>query len=259
MRLVSALSVTLLLGAGALAVSIPAWATGTPSTAPATATPATAQKPATAPAAKSGFNEPNLRGLPGIGGKVTSTLITGAPLANDYVKGSPNAPLVMVEYASLSCPHCAHFSNSVLPEIEKRYIATGKLRYILRQFPLNESALKGAMLLYCVGDQNPDKYYVFAKVLFDAQNKWAFDGNYLSGLETIAAVGGVTKEQFANCISSTDREMAVLRDKKLANDELKIPHTPYMYIGNEIYEGERTVENVSQFIDAKLAEIAAKK
>jgi protein-disulfide isomerase len=208
---------------------------------------------------KSEFKEPNLRGTPGSGGQVTSTLITMAPLPSDYVKGDAKAPLVMVEYASLSCPHCAHFSNSVLPELEKRYINTGKMRYILRQFPLNESALKGAMLLYCVGDQNPDKYYVFSKVLFDAQSKWAFDGNYLAGLETIAAVGGVTKDQFANCVSSTDREMAVLRDKKLANDELKIPHTPYIYIGNEAYEGDRSVENVSAFIDAKLAEMAAKK
>lgn len=205
------------------------------------------------------FKEPNLRGIEGSGGKSSSTLITSAPLPGDYVMGKPSAPLVMVEYASLSCPHCAHFSNSVLPELEKRYIKTGKMRYILRQFPLNEPALKGAMLLYCVGDQDSSKYYVFAKVLFDAQNKWAFDGNYMSGLETIAAVGGVTHEQFLNCLSNTDREMEVLRDKKIANDELKIPHTPYIYIGGEAYEGDRSVENVSKFIDAKLAELQNKK
>ncbi len=205
------------------------------------------------------FKEPNLRGTPGSGGIATSTIITNAPLPGDYVMGKPEASLIMIEYASLTCPHCAHFSNSVLPELEKRYISTGKMRYILRQFPLNEPALKGAMLLYCVGDQNKDKYYVFSKVLFDAQNKWAFDGNYMSGLETIAAVGGVTKEQFTNCLSSTDREMAVLRDKKIANDELKVPHTPYIIIGGEVYEGDRSIENVAQFIDAKLAQKAAKK
>jgi protein-disulfide isomerase len=234
--LMAALSTIILLGA-----ALPSHAT------PAPNTPAT------------DFKEPNLRGIPGSGGKITSTLITTAPLASDYVMGKPDAPLVMVEYASLSCPHCAHFSNSVLPELEKRYIKTGKMRYILRQFPLNEPALKGAMLLYCVGDQNHAKYYTFAKVLFDAQEKWAFDGNYLSGLETIAAVGGVTKSQFNNCLDSTDREMAVLRDKKLANDELKIPHTPYMYIGGEVYDGDRSIEKISKFIDAKLAELNAKK
>src|SRR3954468_7537936 len=97
--------------------------------------------------------------------------------------GKPSAPIVMVEYASLSCPHCAHFSNTVLPELEKHYIETGKLRYVLRQFPLNEPALKGAVLLDCVGEQSKDKYFIFSKVLFDAQDKWAFDGNYMSGLE----------------------------------------------------------------------------
>jgi protein-disulfide isomerase len=256
--IIAAFSATLFIGvaAAAYATSAPApAATTAPAVAPAAAPAAITPSTATSPVPGSEFQEPNMKARSGSGGVVTSTLITKAPLPTDFVMGSPDAKLVMVEYASLTCPHCAHFSNSVLPELEKRYINTGKMRYILRQFPLNEPALKGAMLLHCVGAQNKDKYYVFARVLFDAQNKWAFDGNYMSGLETIATVGGMTKEQFNNCLASTEREMDVLRDKKLANDELKVPHTPYIYIGNEVYEGDRAVEPISKFIDAKLAEI----
>jgi protein-disulfide isomerase len=165
----------------------------------------------------------------------------------------------MIEYASLSCPHCGHFSTAVLPTLQKDYIETGKMRYILRQFPLNEPALKGAMLLDCVGEQSNDKYFVFARVLFDAQSKWAFDTNYMAGLETIALVGGLSKDQFLNCVNNTDREVKVLKEKKMAEDNIKIPHTPYIFINNEIYEGERTPEAVTQFINKKLAEAAAKK
>jgi len=205
-----------------------------------------------APAAKS--SEPDMKVITGSGGKVYNAAITDAPLLSDFVLGKDTAPVVIVEYASLTCPHCAHFSNAVLPEIEKKYIDTGKVRYILRQFPLNEAALKGAMLLDCVGAQDEKKYYTFARVLFDAQSKWAFDANYMSGLETIASVGGLSKDQFQNCMNNTDRETRILRAKKDAMDDLKIPHTPYIYVGDEVYDGNRSPEALGAFIDAKLAQ-----
>ena len=220
------------------------------------ATAAFAQEAAPAP---SGFTEPNMKPSKESGGRTTASIILEAPLKTDFVMGSPKAPLTMVEYASLSCPHCAHFSSTVLPTLQKDYIDTGKMRYILRPFPLNEAALKGAMLLDCVGEQNPDKYYVFAKVLFDAQSKWAFDANFMSGLETIASVGGLTKDQFQNCTGTTDREVKILKQKKLAEDEVHIPHTPYIFIGDEAYEGDRSPEAIEKFIEKKLAEVTTKK
>jgi len=203
--------------------------------------------PATSP-------EPNLKIPKNSGGKSDSYLIKDAPLPGDFVMGKITAPIIMIEYASLSCPHCAHFSNATLPELQKKYVDTGEMRYILRQFPLNEPALKGAMLLDCVGEQNKEKYFTFAKVLFDAQSKWAFDSNYMSGLETIAEVGGLSKEQFQHCVNNTDREMKVLKAKKLATDELQVPHTPFIFIADDVYEGERTIDAMSAFIDKKLEE-----
>ncbi|MCE2926361.1 MAG: DsbA family protein [Rickettsiales bacterium] len=204
-------------------------------------------------------NEPNLKVIPDTAGVSKSRLITDAPLPSDYVMGKDSAPLIMIEYASFTCPHCSHFSNAVLPELEKKYIDTGKMRYILRHFPLNEPALKASMLAECVGETSHSKYYVFAKVMFDAQAKWAFDGNYMAGLETIANVGGISKQEFMNCVSNTDREMRVLKVKKDAGDELKIPHTPYFFIGGEVYGGEKTVPAMSQFIEAKLAQVTQQK
>ncbi|MBY0407308.1 MAG: DsbA family protein [Rickettsiales bacterium] len=243
MRLLSALVLSLVIGTASAAYASPTAAVTGKSSVP------TAEK----------FSEPNMRLPENSGGVSSSKLITEAPLENDYVLGQAAAPLVLIEYASMTCPHCAHFHSAVLPTLQKKYIDTGKMKYILRQFPLNEPALKATMLLYCVGEQNPDKYYVFTKVLFDAQNKWAFDSNYMAGLETIATVGGLSKDQFLNCTVNTEREMAALKRKKQSADELKIPHTPFIYVGGEAFDGERTPEAVSQFIDKKLAEMAAAK
>jgi len=179
--------------------------------------------------------------------------IKNAPLKTDKVLGDRKAPVVLVEYASLSCPHCAHFSTTILPALEKKYITTGKMAYVLRQFPLNEPALRGAMLLQCVGESSEEKYYTFSRVLFEAQPKWAFDGNFLTGLETIATVGGVSKQQFNACVNNKDVEVKVLEAKKAANDELKIPHTPYVIINGVAYEGEHTVDDVSAAIEQAIA------
>jgi len=186
-------------------------------------------------------------------GRINNVLIADAPLPNDYVLGKKTAKIVVVEYASLSCPHCAHFSNVVLPDLIKTYVDTGKIRYVLRQFPHNEPAFKGAMLVNCVGEKDHEKYFTFAKVLFDAQNKWAFDGNFMAGLETIAGVGGVSKEAFKKCMDDTTLETKLLKDKKQAIDELHIEGVPYFFIDGEVYSGDRTLEAVSKEIDTRLA------
>ncbi len=186
-------------------------------------------------------------------GIITNHLVADAPLPSDFVMGKKDAPVVMIEYASLSCPHCGHFANSILPELEKKYIDTGKVRYVLRQFPINEPAFKAAMLVNCLGEESVDKYYLFNKVLFDSQSKWAFDGNWQEALQTIAAVGGVDKTKFDSCINDKSREEAVLKAKKAALDELKVPHTPYFFIAGEAYNGDKSLEDISKFIDAKLS------
>lgn len=219
---------------------------------PALAAEAMSDKPK-ADAVTHDHKEPDLKVTKGSGGKSTSFLVKDAPLPADHVMGKTTAPIVIVEYASLSCPHCAHFSSGVLPELEKKYIETGRVQYVLRQFPLNEPALKGAVLLDCIGEQSNEKYYIFSRVLFDAQSKWAFDGDYMAGLETIATVGGLSKDQFASCVNSTEREMKVLQAKQKATEELAIPHTPYFFIDGEVYGGERNIEAMSAFIDKRLA------
>lgn len=220
----------------------------------APATPAPAATPAAAPATTSPATPATADKKPETPqGISTNPVIADAPIPSDHVLGNKDAKVIMIEYASLSCPHCAHFFNALMPDIQKKYIDTGKIRYILRQYPLNEPALRAAMLVECMGEQGNEKYYLFNKVLFDAQSKWAFDGNWQSALETIAGVGGVSKDQFNACITDSKRETAVLKEKLQAMNELKVPHTPYFYIGGEAYNGEISLEALSKFIDDKIA------
>ena len=89
--------------------------------------------------------------------------------AGDVMIGSDKAPVTVIEYASMTCPHCAHFSETTFPELKKRYIDTGKVRFLFREFPLDQLAAAGFVLARCAG---PDKYFPLIETLFAQQHDW---------------------------------------------------------------------------------------
>lgn len=180
---------------------------------------------------------------------VTSPLLQQQ--ATDHVLGNNNAPVTIVEYASLSCTHCSEFHRKTLPELKKRFIDTGKVRLILRNFPINDPALKGALLLNCL---EPEKYYTFAKVLFELQEKWAFDQNFLQSLQQIASVGGVSADKFSSCMANVPLEKQVLEDRKAAEKELQIRSTPSFFVNGHRMEGARDIEEFSLMIQKVIAD-----
>lgn len=123
----------------------------------------------------------------------------------DLIFGSPNAPITLVEYASLTCPHCAAFHNNVLPRLREKYIATGKVRLVLREFPLDNLAAAAAMLGRCAGE---GKAFALVAVLFARQNEWAFVDKPVPELFRFAKLADFTKASFDTC----------LRDQKLLDD-----------------------------------------
>jgi protein-disulfide isomerase len=176
--------------------------------------------------------------------------IKNAPLPTDYMQGSKNAPVTIIEYASLTCPHCAHFHNTVYPALKKDFIDTGKARYILRPFPLNEPALKAAILVDCAVDiKGPEGYYTFVKVLFDTQNRWAFDANFINSLKAFAGVGGMRELEFDACIKDEARERKILQIKKTANEEVQVPHTPYFIVNGKPFNGHGNIETFAAHIN----------
>ena len=173
-----------------------------------------------------------------------------APQEGDIVLGQADAPVFIVEYASLSCPHCAHFHNKVLPTLKKNYIETGKVKLVFRPFPLNLPAMQGSILTYCAGD---DHFYNFLKVLFDTQDSWAFNKNYLEMLTNIGKLGGVKGDQFDKCLADKELEGKILSSKQYAVNALKVRATPTFFINGKLYEGEPDVGPLSSYIDELLA------
>lgn len=187
--------------------------------------------------------------------KIDHEVLNNAPLPTDFVMGDVNAPVTLVEYASLSCPHCAEFHEKVLPKLKKNYIETGKLKYILRQFPLNEPAMMGAMLVQCAGEEGgADRYYQFNNVLFGAQNKWAFDANFKDYLRTFAEVGGMSGEEFETCLADKKREKFLLETRQVAGEHLAIDGTPYIILNGHPHKGNRAFNAIKPEIEYLLAQ-----
>lgn len=153
---------------------------------------------------------------------------------SDVVMGNADAPITIVEYASLSCSHCAKFHADVLPGLKEKFIETGKAKYILRNFPLNGPAFRGSLLMDCVAD---DQYYTYADVLFAQQDKWAFTGDFVGNLRKIAALGGLPGKEFDACMSNEAKEKELLARTQHANNTLNIQSTPTIFINGDRMEG----------------------
>ena len=116
----------------------------------------------------------------------------------DIVLGSDKAPVTIIEYASMTCPHCAHFSEHTFPELQKRYIDTGKVRFIFREFPLDALAAAGFMLARCAGK---DKFMPVVETLFAKQREWMVDPP-IPPLREIAKQFGFTQQTFDECLAN---------------------------------------------------------
>ena len=170
-------------------------------------------------------------------------------MAGDYYMGNEYAPVLMIEYASLSCPHCAHFQEAVLDDLIVSHINTGKVRYIYRDFPLNAPALDATKLSMCADKKN---YFNFIKVLFKSQENWVMADDYKAVLKNIGKLGGVSEDQFDKCLADKTNEEKILKTKKDAIEILGVDSTPTIFINGVEYEGEHSYEAVTKYIDSLL-------
>jgi protein-disulfide isomerase len=170
---------------------------------------------------------------------------------DDRILGNPEAPITIVEYASLTCPHCAHFANDILPEIKKEWIDTGKAKLVLRDFPLDEPALRAAMIARCAP---PERYYAFADTFFAAQEKWVRSGDYREALARLAKLGGMGQAEFDTCIKNTELENKIVEGRLRATQELEVSSTPTFFVNGSKLAGAPTREEFEKL----LSNLAAK-
>ena len=169
----------------------------------------------------------------------------------DIMIGSDKAPVTVIEYASMTCPHCAHFEETTLPELKKRYIDTGKVRYVMREFPLDALAAAGFMLARCAG---PDKYESVVETLFAKQADWAMVQKPIPPLMAIAKQFGFTEESFNTCLANQKvlDDIQAVRDH--AVNKLGVNSTPTFFINGKRFVGDLSIDVMAKEIDPYLKE-----
>ncbi|MBN9249938.1 MAG: disulfide bond formation protein DsbA [Mesorhizobium sp. 61-13] len=163
----------------------------------------------------------------------------------DKVLGKDDAKVTIVEYASMTCPHCAHFHETTFPELKTKYIDSGKVRFIFREFPFDPRAEAGFMLARCAGDN----YFPMVDVLFKQQQTWAAAENVKDAMFQLSKLAGFTQESFNACLTDQALLEQVRAVQKRGADEFKVDSTPTFFINGKTYKGALSIEEMSAIID----------
>lgn len=162
----------------------------------------------------------------------------------DMVLGKDDAPVTIIEYASMTCSHCATFHNTTYPALKSKYIDTGKVKYILREFPLDPLAAGAFMLARCAGK---DKYYPMVEVLFQKQKDWVVQ-KPIEPLMAIAKQAGFTEESFNSCLQDQKMLEGIEQVRTRASEKLGVNSTPTFFINGKVHRGSLTIEELEKQI-----------
>ena len=163
--------------------------------------------------------------------------------------GDDSASIKMIEFASLTCGHCAKFHNEVFPLIKKDYIDTGKISFIYRDFPLDKFALKASVIARCSGS---DRFFRFLRVLYNKQKDWTRTQDPFKSLLKIAKLGGLKNDEIKVCVGNKSIEDGILKERLNSTKTYEIKATPTIYFNEEKYEGDLTFEALKLKIDSLL-------
>jgi protein-disulfide isomerase len=202
----------------------------------------------TAPNATPVPNAPDVK-VPPAAGTVDEAKLLAPGTLKDIVMGKADAPVTIVEYASMTCPHCAHFATTTLPTIKEKYIDTGKAKLILREFPFDPRAAAAFMLARCAPEE---RYYPLVEVLFKQQEQWAGAANAEEPLLQISKLAGFTQESFKACLTNQKLLDDVNAVRERGANEFGVNATPTFFINGARYSGALSVDEMSAIIDGLL-------
>ena len=168
----------------------------------------------------------------------------------DLAVGDPDAPVTVIEFFSLTCPSCLRFHKNVYNRLKPDYVDTGKVRFVARDFPLNAPALQAAVLAHCAGRE---RYFTFIDVLFQTFDDWAGSRDYTDMLAQIGELGGVSRDQFADCLADQDLENTIFQSIMDGQAEYDVSGTPTLVVNGAKYDGKMTFDALSRHIDHLLA------
>jgi protein-disulfide isomerase len=227
-------------------------------TAPAATQPAATQPAATTPAAATGSTAasttapaatPSTPAAAPAAGQQTADASQPALYADDMYLGKANAKITVIEYASLSCPHCARFNADVLPQIRTNYIDKGLVRWVYRDYPLNNPAYLAAVLTHCA---SPMRYFTMVDTLFKSQDYWATQQQAIVPLRQIATNEGVDQKTYDACLADTALKDKIISRLQEASTKYKIEATPSFIVDGQVHAGEISYDDFKKLLDAAL-------
>jgi len=165
--------------------------------------------------------------------------------------GPANAPVTITEFASMTCPHCAAFNETVFPKIKSEYIDTGKIRYVFREFPLDIKAAAGSMLARCIAKDDAGKYFAVIDMLFKQQNDWVLK-NTTETLIRIGKQAGLSQQVIEECLKDQALLDKIAADQKYASEVLKVDSTPTFFINGDKIKGETSFAEFDKRIKSLL-------
>jgi protein-disulfide isomerase len=189
------------------------------------------------------------RSLPALAQSVSAQDLAAPGPLGDVVQGSQDAKVTIIEYASLTCSHCAAFHNETYPALKQRYIDTGQVRYILREFPLDPLATAGFMLARCDGE---GKYYPIVDLLFAQQKTWAFSDKPVDTLQQLMRQAGFSQEKFEQCLKDQKLYDAVNAVRNRAAKDFNITSTPTFFINGQRHSGNMSIADIEKIIKPML-------
>jgi protein-disulfide isomerase len=165
----------------------------------------------------------------------------------DMVIGAANAPVTIIEYASLTCPHCARFHTETLPKLKSDYVDTGKVKFIFRDYPLDRVALAGAMIAQCAG---PERYFTFLDVMFRQQASWTKGGEQeaMASLRRLARLGGMSDAQIDDCLKDKKVQDAILATSMAGQQQFQVKSTPTLIINGERHSGALPFDELEKIL-----------
>lgn len=170
--------------------------------------------------------------------------------ADDFVIGTPGAPVTVIEYASLTCPHCANFHKNILPALISAYVDSGKIRLVYRDFPLDGVALRASMLARCTGR---DRFFGFIDILYQRQARWAGSADPLAALARVAALGGLSADEFKACLKNKTIENKILTQRQEAQRAFAVTSTPSFIIDGRLVAVGNTIADFKAILDPLVA------
>ncbi|MBV2142593.1 DsbA family protein [Falsochrobactrum sp. TDYN1] len=179
-------------------------------------------------------------------GTVDAAKVAEPGKLKDMVYGNADAPVTIVEYASLTCSHCADFTVNTFPTIKEKYIDTGKARLIFREFPFDPRATAAFMLARCAPEE---RYFPMIEVFFKQQQQWATAQDGEAALLQIAKLAGFTQESFKACLTNQQLLDDVRATMDRGSKDFGVNATPTFFINGKKYAGALSVDEMSAIID----------